>query len=306
MKKIWIRFVTVGLFLLVLFPVSALAYDQPSVNLGFTSFMDGAPPSGPGYYFQEYVQYYTADKLADFPFPDGEIEAWVSLNQLVYQSDQKLFGGGKWGMNLMLPVVMLDSDVPQILDNGTGFGDLLVGPFLQWDPIMGKNGPLFMHRVELAVILPTGKYSSDKALNPGSNFLSFNPYWAGTLFLSPKLTVSTRMHYLWNAKNDDPNTPGALDDTQAGQAVHANLAVSYELIEKKLRLGFNGYALKQITSSEIDGEKTDGKEQIFGMGPGALFSFSKDTHLFFNAYYETGAEYRPEGERYVLRLVHHF
>jgi len=294
------------LFLLTLFSVPALAYDQPSVNLGFTSFMDGAPPSGPGLYFQEYLQFYTADNLKDVPFPDNNIDVWVSMNQLVYQSDQELFAGGKWGMNLMLPIVMFDSDVPQVPDNGTGLGDLLVGPFLQWDPIMGKNGPLFMHRIELSVILPTGKYSQNRGLNPGANFFSFNPYWAGTLFVTPKLTVSTRVHYLWNAKNNDPNDSRALHDSQAGQAVHANFAASYEVIEKKLRLGINGYALRQITASKIDGKKVAGKEQIFAVGPGALLSLSKDTHLFFNAYFETGAEYRPQGQRYTLRLVHHF
>lgn len=306
MNRVQIRFMIASLLLSILFALPSFAYDQPSVNLGFTTFVDGAPPAGPGWYFQEYLQYYTADKLADLPFPDPEISAFVSLNQLIYQSDQELLANGKWGMNLILPVVSLDSNVPQVPDNGTGFGDLTVGPFLQWDPIMGENGPVFMHRIELQFILPTGKYSENRALNPGSNFFSFNPYWSGTLFLTPKLTASTRIHYLWNAKNKDPNTPGALRDTQAGQALHANLAVSYEVIEKKLRMGLNGYALKQTTSSEVDGNTVPGKEQVYGIGPGAVLSFSQDTHLFLNAYFETGAEYRPEDERFVLRFVHHF
>lgn len=281
---------------------SAWAYDQPSVNLGFTSFLDGAPPAGPGFYFTEYLQYYTADKLADLPIPNPKVEAAVSLNQFIYQSNQPVLAGGKWGLDVIIPIVHLDSS--PLPDNGGGLGDILVGPFLQWDPIMGANGPLLLQRVELQMIFPTGKYDEQDALNPGSNFFSFNPYYAATLFLSPKWTASARLHYLWNAKNDEPF--GGANDAQAGQAFHANFASSYEVLAKQLRLGLNGYYLKQISDSQVNGQDVPGREKVLALGPGALLSFSQHTHLFANAYFESNAEFRPEGERYLLRLVHHF
>ena len=302
------------LFLLIVIPGSAAAYDLPSVNLGFTSFVDGGPPAGPGYYFTQYVQYYTADQLNDgsgsaIPFPDPDLDVWVSLSQGIYQSDQELLWGGKWGLDVIVPVVGLDLSYsaagPFPQDNGTGLGDILVGPFLQWGPVMRDGRPFFMHRLELQMIFPTGKYDEDKALNPGSNFFSFNPYWAGTLFLTPNWTATTRVHYLWNAENSDPI--GGAKKSTAGQAIHLNFATSYAVIPNSLRLGINGYYLKQITDSEVDGKDVnDSREEVFAIGPGALWSFSQNNHLFFNAYFESGVENRSEGERYLLRYVHHF
>ncbi len=294
-----------GLLFLYTLATPVLAYDQPAVNLGFTSFLDGGPPAGPGLYMTEYLQYYTSDELANPPHPSlsaAETDLVVSLTQLIYQSDQELLLGGKWGLDVIVPLVNIDNN---LLPHQSGLGDLLVGPFLQWDPVMGQNGPRFMQRIELQFILPTGEYSADKALNPGSNHVSFNPYWSGTLFLSPQWTASVRLHYLWNAKNDDPNATGS-SGSQAGQAIHGNFATAYEVIPKMLRLGINGYFFNQMTASELDGVKVPGKEQVFAVGPGAMLSFSQDTHLFFNSYFESNAEYRPEGEKYLLRLVHHF
>jgi len=309
-----LRMVLCVLATFLLFSGHVFALGQPNVNLGFTTFLDGAPPAGPGLYLSEYLQYYTADKINDENGSkafDVDVDVWVLMNQLIYQSDQPVLFGGKWGLNVMLPIVGLDmgSNPPGFEDNGTGVGDLLVGPYLQWDPIMGEKGPLMVNRIELQTIWPTGKYDEDKLLNPGSNHFSFNPYWAATVFLGPKATVSWRLHYLWNDENDDFSYGGMApsDDFKPGQAVHANFTAAYEVLPKQLRLGINGYWFDQITDSEYNGNKDKSvEEKVFAIGPGAVWHFSQDTHLFLNAYFETDAESRPEGERYNMRLVHHF
>ena len=297
------------------FSQTGSAYDLPSVNLGFTSFLDGGPPSGPGLYFSQYVQYWNSDKLTNEngnsalpPVADENLDAWIGLTQFIYQSDKEIISGVKPGIDVIIPTVSLDmsygTDLGFPQDNGSGIGDILVGPFLQWDPVMGKNGPKFMQRVEFQFILPTGKYDKDKQLNPGSGFFSFNPYWAGTYFFSKRLTGSARVHYLWNAENDDV---AGYNDKQAGQAVHANFAFAYEVLPKRLRVGINGYWLKQLTETEYDGKNTDNsKEQVFAAGPGIVYNFSKENHLFVNSYFETKAENRPEGFKLNLRWVHHF
>ncbi len=314
----------ISILLLLFFVLSPVgsgtwAYDEPSVNLGFTTFLDGGPPAGPGFYFSQYFQYYTSDKLTDdsghelLPSSANEdLDVFVSLSQLIYQSNRPILFGGKWGFELIVPYVGLDMDYdvagPFPEDNGSGFGDILFGPFIQWDPIMGKRGPIFMHRFEISVIVPTGKYDDDKELNPGSNFFSINPYWSATLFITPRLTLTGRFHYLWNAENDDPNRKyGNADDTQAGQAFHVNFSSAYEVIKNRFRIGINGYYFKQLTDTEVDGhDVSDSKEQVLGIGPGFVIHFSRDIHFFFNAYFETEVENRPKGQRYNFRLVYHF
>jgi len=294
---------------LALCAAPAAAYDLPAVNLGFTSFLDGGPPAGPGHYFTEYLQYYTSDDFKGAAPPGSKVDVSIALTQYIYQSNQPVLFGGKWGLNLMLPLVGFDSsDTFGFLnDNGTGFGDVLVGPYVQWDPVMGANGPLFMHRIELQTIWPTGKYDQNKALNLGSNHWSFNPYWAGTLFLGPRVTASWRLHYLWNGTNDEPFVGLGASSVRPGQAVHANFSAAYMVIPKQLRIGINGYYLDQTTDTKIDGVKhPERDERVFAIGPGLIWHLSRDAHFFVNAFFESGARNRPEGERYNIRFVYHF
>ena len=316
-KRIGVGLVALALVVGGMWSTPVQAYDLPSVNLGFTSFLDGGPPAGPGYYFTQYLQYYTSTELNDkdgeaMPLPDPEVTAIVGLTQFIYQSNQAILAGGKWGLDVIVPEVSLSADYgavgPFPADNGTGIGDILVGPFIQWDPIMGDNGPVLMHRIELQVILPTGKYDAQKELNPGAGFLSFNPYWAGTYFINPKATASLRLHYLWNAENSDPNRGfGMADDSQAGSAVHANFAAAYEVKPRQLRVGINGYYLKQLGDTKANGDDVvDRQEAVLAIGPGAVYHHSQEQHLFVNMFAELSADNRTKGSKLLLRYVHHF
>lgn len=82
--------------------------------------------------------------------------------------------GGNIGINFILPEVSphlsygAAGPFPQA--GSSGFGDLLVEPFIQWPPVMGENGSKFFQRVELQLLLPTGEYDRNREVNPGSNF----------------------------------------------------------------------------------------------------------------------------------------
>jgi hypothetical protein len=296
------------------------AYDLPNVNLGFTSYYDAVPPNGPGLYFTQYFHYiesrnFTGNKGHDL-LPRSakeDLKGFVSMTQIIYTAPAKPFLNARPGIDVALPVVFTDLDYrssgPFPENNSDGIGDLLVGPFLQWDPVSKKDGsPLMAHRVEFQLLFPTGRYSRNKEINPGSNFFSFNPYWSSTWWIMPRWTTSLRLHYLWNAKNQQPNRSfGDVRHTQAGQAIHLNYTMDYAVIPGKLYLGINGYYLKQFTDTEVNGHDVSGRrEQVFAIGPGGLWSITKTLHMFFNTYFESYARNRPEGFRSTVRFVYKF
>ncbi len=298
------------------------AYDLPPLNLGLTSYLD-AYTIPPGFHSHLYLAYYDSDRLTEnngdtvrLPTLGGlrraEVDGWITVLQGVYQSDRELIFGSQWGITAVLPFTSLDlspGNSPAIREDASGVGDLLIGPYLQFSALNGPGGPRLMQRVELSVIFPTGQYDNDYDINPGSNFLSLNPYWSGTFIINEAWTASWRLHYLWNAENDDPSPrafPGA-DDVQAGQAVHLNFATSFSVIPNRLRLGINGYYLKQISDTEVDGVDAPGRrEQVFGIGPGAVLFLSPKSFLVFTSYFESHAENRTEGFKAVLRFTHSF
>lgn len=300
------------------FTSSAWSYDEPVVNLGYTSFYDGSPPSGPGAYFQDYFQYYTANRFNDqnghkLPLPRTDLDVVANVTQFIYVTKKRVLGASL-GVSALLPWVV-NAKVNDGLNNTVlkaqnGPGDLWVGPALQFDPIMRKDGksPLFVSRLELDIIAPIGRYNSLYAINPSSHFWSLNPYWAFTFWMTPKFSTSGRLHYLWNGVNHSPNVAFGpnVHTTQAGQAVFADIAVGYALMEK-FTVGVNGYFFNQITDTLANGVSVPGrKESVWAIGPGMVYSLTKNHFIFFNLYSEQNAKNRAQGTNGLLRAAVHF
>ncbi len=303
---------------ILLIASTAQAYDEPVVNLGYTSFYDGSPPSGPGFYFQDYFQYYTANRFNDdkgnrLPLPRTDLDVVANVTQFIYVTTKKIFGANL-GFSALLPWVVNDRVNDglenRVLKAENGPGDLWIGPALQFDPMMRKDGqgPLFVSRIELDVIAPIGRYSNVNAINASSHFWSLNPYWAFTFWMTPKLSMAARLHYLWNGVNHSPNVAFGphVNSIQAGQAVFADIAVGYAIIEK-LTVGANGYFFNQITDTLVNGIGVPGrKERVWAIGPGMVYSLSKNHFVFLNVYSEQDVRNRPQGTNGVLRFVAHF
>jgi hypothetical protein len=275
----------------------------PPVNLGDTNFLDGV--AGPGLLVEETFEYYHGYRLTGprgHKLPgDNSLGSLLSSTHVAYLTELKILGG-YYGVEAVVPVAFLDVDTDLGLRGSrVGVGDLSLSPFmLQWTD-QTLFGMSYLHRLDLVVILPTGRYSRDSTVNVGSNVFSLNPYYAFTLFLTPRLETSWRVHYLWTSENTDPNPVFQAGSVQPGQAVHFNAALSYE-VWPGVRAGVAGYYLKQITDARIDGHSVpDSKEQVGAIGPGLLVS-GKGLSLYLNAFFEVGAENRPQGTKLVWRL----
>lgn len=276
--------------------IASAQVSLPQVNLGRTSFEDGI--AFPGWMIETLPQYYRANswKSSDGTSIPGSntLTSMSALNHVALITNHRVLGGDVGG-----EVLLVLADVtPQTTfgpDSRTsGSSDFTFGPLLQWTNTKIAGKPFFQ-RACFDVSVPTGKYRSTRQVNIGNNDVVFNPYYAFTFVPSPRWEVSARLHYLFSSENDSPATGDpTIHSIQAGQAFHQNYAASYKLHEG-IRLGFNGYALEQITDHRMNGNAISGsRERVVGLGPGMEFG-GKGVWLWVNSYIETAAQNRPQG-----------
>jgi len=277
----------------------------PPVDLGATSFMDGV--GGPGVFLQEILGPYHASKFtgaAGQTLPGSNtLTAMGTITELAYTSSKFRLLGGYYCTELLIPLAHVDvrTDLG-IRGSDGGLGDIIYAPLMvQWPEhkIFGKT---IFQRFDADLIFPTGEYSHNRPVNLGNNLFSFNPNYSITLFLMPKLETTWRLHYLWNSRNSDPSPVYNAGSIQPGQATHFNASVSY-LLRPKLRLGVAGYYLKEVTDPKIGRVSTINQRELIGaIGPG-LWVAAKPLEIYAHAFIEMGAENRPQGVRFMVRLV---
>ena len=297
--------------------------EPTGINLGGTSFYDGFAGL-PGFSYQSYLRYSSATSIRSnsgskvSAFDDPKITTTQLLNQITYYSPHSIGAGAHLGFSFLLPVLSLDgsfgSGGPALQDNASGLGDITVGPLMQFDPIVNANGrPIFVQRLSLDFLLPTGKYDNHKDINQSANFYSANPYWAATWMPAQRWEMSWRWYYLYNFKNKDPASSTeqfyqgrSVQDTQAGQATWINFTASYEIFPK-ISAGLNGYYFRQLTDDKVNGSRLeDSREKVLGLGPGVFWKIRDGDGLWFNVYKELDVENRAKNDYLVqLRVAFH-
>jgi hypothetical protein len=273
----------------------------PTVNLGETNFEDGF--ALPGWLLEEFPESYVAGELRDargHTIPGrGRLIADSTTTHVAYISKIRVLCG--WlAVEVLEPLVDLDVRSPDGTSSRVrGFGDMTLGPGLQWAP-KKIGGGMFAHRFVFDITVPTGTYSDRRPVNIGNHFVSIDPYYSVT-YERKKIEFSVRAHYLWSAANDDPFTGYGIRNMQPGRAFHLNYATSYE-VSKNVRLGFNGYLLQQTTDHRIDDVAvSESKERTVGLGPGIQLG-GQGIWLRLNAYWEADVRNRPSGVKVTLRI----
>jgi hypothetical protein len=309
-------------------PLLASAGGGGHVPLGmYSDPMVGISPP-PGFYFTEYLSYYSANKLKDNSgrtlslSRDGtrldRSSAYASGNRILWMSKFKILGGF-YGAQFVVPVERLNTMIdvltpvgPMRMGEGRGgVGDLFFNPFiLAWHE---KHG-LFHITTGVDITAPTGPYGKYHMVNVGKHLWTIIPAFQITVFVPwyPKIAIGARLDYSFNTKNNDfivnadtaakignMALSGVKTSITPGQEFHLDYGISYALLplraDPQLSVGVVGYYYQQITDDKTGvGTVEHDKGRVFAVGPGVWFNYKK-WNIGLRAAFETVAKNRPEG-----------
>jgi hypothetical protein len=262
----------------------AAAAERTGINLGTTSFFDGFAGLEPGCTLITYAGHDTFNSATDKSgnkVADAQLDVNYLVPQVACNSDMKLYGG-TLGWNTIVPFSEQNSG-SGIPTNGGGLGDILVGPYIQFPPIMSGGHPVFSHGFEFDIIAPTGKYNSSIPVNPGNDYWSISPFWKATWLPAHGWEVSWRANYIHNF--DHQSNPNASGTLRNGDGVWLNFTASREIF-KDFYFGMNGYWLKQLSNDTGLGgsQLANTQQESLYIGPGFHYTMDPKNIVNFNVY----------------------
>lgn len=146
-------------------------------------------------------------------------------------------------------------------EDSFNLSDIVLTPLqLNWN--VGK----FHFKLAEAIIMPTGDYDLNVAVNLGRNYWSFDTIGAVTWFNENSGTeVSAASGIMVNTKNDKTNY-----DT--GSEFHVDFSINQFILET-FAIGLKGYYYKQVSDDSGSGAILGSyKSESVGIGPGFLWT----------------------------------
>ncbi len=275
-------------------PASASEGGSDTIGKGSEGFIAGALPPDPGIYGVLYLNRYEADRFNDehgnSSVPGFDLEAKVAAARLFYMSDIKI-AHGRLGFFVIGSAASLRLRSSAGRGSYEGFGDLTVGPVIGW--IVGDFHPA----IATDIVLPVGDYRASRALNTGSNHYAFRPIVSLSYLPANGLEMSAKVTYTFNTRNK-------ATDYSSGDLFHFDYSASYP-VTRKLRLGVNGYYLRQTTDDRQYGAavNVDGNRgRVAAIGPALHYDLGK-IGFDLKALKEFDARNRAEGTSLWLKVV---
>lgn len=252
--------------LLTVHNAHATEHGGDNIGQGSEGFFAGALPT-PGWYAVGYADHYAAHRFNDgeghSSIPSFHLTADVLAARLFYMSDLTV-AGGRVGFLGIGSVAALRSETPGGCTRRDGAGDITLGPTIGWEHGAWHN------LVAMDISLPAGSYDASRPLNTGNNYYSIRPIYAFSYLPENGLEASAKITYTFNSTN--PAT-----HYRSGRLFHVDYSLSYRVTDK-LRLGVNGYVIKQTTDDRQYGSRVgpDGfRGRVLAIGPAAHYEFGK-------------------------------
>jgi len=261
---------------------------------GYRDFMTGYLPA-PGVLVRQDVYAYKGSEHSTIPQGklDTSYSALTNILGVTVVFPFEIFGGrygfAVHGVYSHLEASQTVGNLPAFSRSGglSAFNDFTITPV-----ILGWDAGNLHWNVAATVWLPIGSYDKNRFVNTGKNAWAVAPQF-GVTYFNPASgwEISGALGYVASWKNPDTNY-------RSGKIVHADFAIG-KMLAPAFEVGVLGYFAQQVTADSGAGAiYGDRKLRIFGIGPGASYTFKTNgmfVTLVAKFYHEFAAQSTTEG-----------